>query len=119
MAEDLGYRLQSDAEESERLVLDRGRSGQRDERIVQCDRRDDGIAHQGREIGQQRAEAMHRQPIRGQARGLLDDSDRWTPRRRHHARTQSGYADVYQNLLSSSRQRRENIPCLTVSRHYI
>ena len=63
MAEDLGYRLQRNAEESERLVLDRGRSGQRDERIVQCDRRDDGIAHQGREIGQ-RAEAMHRQPIR-------------------------------------------------------
>ena len=43
------------------------------ERIVRRDRGDDGVACQGREIGQQGVEAVHRQPVRGQAGGLLGD----------------------------------------------
>ena len=73
---ELGYWLQRDTEEGKRLVLDRRRSGQHGEWIVRCDRGDDSIAHQGREIGQQRVEAVHRQPVRGQAGGLLGDSGR-------------------------------------------
>ena len=60
-----------DGEEIERLLLDRCRSGQHGQRIVRCDRGDDRVTRQGGEIGQQRAKAVHRQAVFGQARGLL------------------------------------------------
>ena len=51
IAEDVRYWLQWDTEYGECLVLDRGWSGQHGEWKGRCDRGDDSIAHQGREIG--------------------------------------------------------------------
>src|ERR1700685_2133093 len=73
---ELYYWLHWDAKEGERLVLDRSWPGQYGERIVWCDGGDDSVARQGREIGEQRVEAVHRQSVRGQACGLFGDSGR-------------------------------------------
>ena len=70
------YWLHRNFEQGECLVLYRGRPCEHGEWQVGCDRGDDGVACQGCEIRQQGVEAVHRQPVAGQAGDLLGDSPR-------------------------------------------